>query len=90
MTPTTTRVTSDGIEFQVRTEFRYNSPTSCSVRDCFISNEVLERLAQGGAVPASPEMIFQQMQGRITGVARRLAQAGVPGTPLHLSSATFR
>ncbi|MDO8298357.1 hypothetical protein [Lacisediminimonas sp.] len=90
MTLSPARVTEDGISFQVRTEYRYNNPSSLGIRDCFISNEVLEMLAQGRSVAAKPEEIFKLMQGKILGVARRMAQAGVPGTPLRLLSATFQ
>ncbi len=90
MTLSTARVTEDGISFQVRTEYRYNNPSSCGTRECFISNEALESLAQGRSASTKPEEIFNLMQGKIMGVARRMAQAGVPGTPLRLVSSTFR
>ncbi|MDB5796392.1 MAG: hypothetical protein JWP36_294 [Paucimonas sp.] len=83
------RVTNEGIAFQVQVEFRFNSRNSGSLRDCFISNEVLKSLGEGRVAPTKPEEIFRALQEKIAGVARRLAQAGVQGSPLQLTSGTF-
>lgn len=83
MTTSDLQVTTAGIRFSVQPGFRFGSrrnPGNCS---CFVSNETLDELAsRRDSVNGLPEAIFRQYEREITGVATRLALAGVTGMPL--------
>ncbi len=78
-------VTTAGIRFSVQPTFRFGSHRSLSDAACFISNQTLEELAEQRYCHGRlPEEIFRQLEREITGVANRLALAGVRGTPLEV------
>jgi hypothetical protein len=72
-------MTASGIGFTVRVD--------CVNRECFISNEALVKLSEH--MTLGPMETFCAMEGNIRGVARRLVQSGVKGTPLQLGPNTF-
>lgn len=77
-------LTQDGILFTVVVD---------SVgRDCVITREALKALSQLESideVDGGPLRIFQAYEAKISGVARRLVGARVPGNPLVMDRATF-
>lgn len=76
-------VTKAGINFSVQPAFRFGSQRALSARDCFVSNETLDELAARHHCSShEPEEIFRRFEQEIAGIAVRLAQAGVGGTPL--------
>lgn len=81
---------ADGVLFYVRVEqpFHINRPTS--LRQCFVTNDALQKLAQTRNLQAEPREAFLALEAMISGVARRLALAGGRGDPLQLASASFR
>lgn len=80
-TKTDPSLTSAGIGFTVRVD---------SVdRDCFISNEALAKLGEFNSTDINPMVTFMAFEATINGVARRLIQANVAGTPLLLGPNTF-
>ncbi len=83
-------VTTAGIRFSVQPTFRFGSHRTLSGANCFISNETLENLAEQRRCQGHlPEEIFRQLEKEITGVANRLALAGVTGTPLVVRYGNF-
>lgn len=75
------RITKKGIAFTVRVD---------SVdRECFISVAALDKLSKFKSGPSEPMKTFLAYEATITGVARRLVTAGVPGTPLQLGPDSF-
>lgn len=84
------RIEGEGIHFRVRIDYRFNSPNASTIRDCYISNDTLAMLAERRNVDGAPSETFNALEMVILGVARRLAQAGVPGSPLKLARSSFR
>jgi hypothetical protein len=80
--PLAVKVTKSGIAFSVCVEFVH--------RECFITNEALVKLAAQMFEILGPVQTFRELEGNITGVARRLVHAGVQGTPLRLTPNTFQ
>lgn len=76
------KATNAGISFSVCVEF--------VTRECFISNEALVKLASQMVTAIGPMRTFRELEANITGVARRMVRAGVPGTPLLLTPNTFQ
>jgi hypothetical protein len=72
-------MTALGIGFTVRVD--------CVNRECFVSNEALVKLSEH--MTLSPMETFCELERNIRGVARRLVQSGVSGTPLQLGPNTF-
>lgn len=72
-------MTASGIGFTVRVE--------CVNHECFVSNEALAKLSEN--INIGPLEAFQEFERNIRGVARRLVQSGVKGTPLQLGPNTF-
>jgi hypothetical protein len=72
-------MTALGVGFTVRVD--------CVNRECFISNEALVKLSEH--MTLGPMETFCSFEGNIRGVARRLVQAGVLGTPLQLGPNSF-
>jgi hypothetical protein len=72
-------MTALGIGFTVRVD--------CVNRECFVSNEALVKLSEHMIL--GPMETFCALEGNIRGVARRLVQSGVTGTPLQLRPNTF-
>jgi hypothetical protein len=60
--------------------------------ECVITKEALQQLS-ASKNKSNPDIdtmeVFRALEGAISGVARRLIAAGVPGTPLVLTSSTF-
>ena len=79
--PIPAKVSSTGISFTVQVDY--------VKRDCFISNEALQKLAERKGFDGTPEATFRAMEPAITGVARRMVHARVGGTPLLLNPETF-
>lgn len=76
-------VTTAGINFSVQPTFRFGSHRMLDARTCFVSNETLDELAARHYCNSHlPEEIFRRFEQEITGIAARLAQAGVSGKPL--------
>ena len=76
-------VTTAGINFSVRPTYRFGNRRPLSAPTCFISNQTLGELAVRRFCKGTlPEEIFRQLEKEITGVAARLALAGVRGSPL--------
>jgi hypothetical protein len=72
-------MTGSGIGFTVRVD--------CVNRECFISNEALIKISESTTL--GPMETFHTLEPTIRGVARRLVQSGVKGTPLLLGPNTF-
>jgi hypothetical protein len=72
-------MTVSGIGFTVRVD--------CVNHECFVSNEALVKLSEH--MTQSPMETFCEVERNIRGVARRLIQSGVSGTPLQLGPNTF-
>ncbi len=76
-------VTTAGINFSVQPTFRFGNQRALHARTCFVSNETLDELATRHYCNSHlPEEIFRRFEQEIAGIAVRLAQAGVGGTPL--------
>lgn len=76
--------TAEGVVFTVRVDSLN--------RECLITDEALDRLSVHKDLDFadSDKMdIFHAFEDTITGVARRLVAARVPGTPLMMRSSTF-
>lgn len=61
-------------------------------RDCIVTNDALHALSHlKAADEADADMmdLFHAYESKISGVARRLVGARVPGSPLRMNSATF-
>jgi len=61
-------------------------------RECLIKKEALQQLSMLGSKDAAESDVletFHAFESKISGVARRLVAAGVPGTPLVLTNNTF-
>lgn len=83
-------VTTTGIHFSVQPTFRFNSRRSVSSPTCFISNQTLDELGARRYCKSNlPEEIFRQLEREITGVASRLALAGVESIPLVVRYVNF-
>ncbi len=83
-------VTTSGINFSIQPTFRFGNRRSLAAPACFISNETLDELAASRYCNSHlPEEIFRQYEREITGVAARLALAGVRGTPLMVRYVNF-
>lgn len=83
-------VTTAGIRFSVPPAFRFGSRRPLSGATCFISNETLDNLAEHRYCRGRlPEQIFRQLEQEITGVANRLALAGVREKPLVVRYGNF-
>lgn len=78
---TTPYLTADGIAFTVIVDYQQ--------RACMISRDVLTKLSQSTNKNLDLLATFYAYQANISGVARRLAAAGVQGTPLSLSIRNF-
>lgn len=79
--PIPAKVSSTGISFTVQVDY--------IKRECFISNEALQKLADRKGIDVTPEAAFRAMEPAITGVARRMVHARVGGTPLLLNPESF-
>jgi hypothetical protein len=79
--PIPATVSNAGISFTVQVDY--------IKRECFISNEALQKLADRKGFDGTPEAAFRAMEPAITGVARRMVHARVGGTPLLLNPETF-
>jgi hypothetical protein len=79
--PIPATVSKTGISFTVQVDY--------IKRECFISNEALQKLADRKGFDGTPEAAFRAMEPAITGVARRMVHARVGGTPLMLNPDTF-
>ena len=79
--PIPATISSTGISFTVQVDY--------IKRECFISNEALQKLAERKGFDGTPEAAFRAMEPAITGVARRMVHARVAGTPLLLNPDTF-
>jgi hypothetical protein len=79
--PIPATVGTNGITFTVQVDY--------IKRECFISNEALQKLADRKGFDGTPEAAFRAMEPAITGVARRMVHARVGGTPLLLNADTF-
>lgn len=77
------RLSPDGVAFTVVVDY--------AKRDCLITTQALCKLrALDGNDPNADIMgIFKDFEANIHGVARRLAAAGVSGSPLILRPETF-
>lgn len=83
-------VTTAGIRFSVQPTFRFGSHRALSDATCFISNQTLENLAEDRHCNGHlPEEIFRQLEKEITGVANRLALAGIREKPLVVRYGNF-
>ncbi len=83
-------VTTAGIHFSVQPSYRFGSQRNLSARTCFVSNETLDELAARRYCSSYlPEEIFRRFEKEITGVAGRLALAGVGGKPLEVRLGNF-
>lgn len=83
-------VTTAGISFSVHPTFRFGNRRPLSAPTCFISNETLGELAMRRFCKGNlPEEIFRQLEKEITGVAARLALAGVHESPLVIRYKNF-
>lgn len=76
-------LTPDGVAFIVTT-------VDYERRECFISKEALDALAQKKGDEVGTMELFHAYEAKIRGVARRMVAAHVPGTPLQLQPHTFR
>ncbi|HJV83031.1 DUF1488 family protein [Noviherbaspirillum sp.] len=59
-------------------------------RACVISNDALAKLSKLKSIDSDPMTTFRAFEATITGVARRLVAANVPGTPLLILPQFFR
>lgn len=83
-------VTTTGINFSVQPSFRFGARRNLSARMCFVSNQTLDDLAARRLFRSClPEQIFRRFESEITGVAIRLALAGVEGKPLEVRNGNF-
>ncbi len=83
-------VTATGISFSVQPSFRFGTRRDMSARVCFVANQTLDDLAARRAYSSYlPEEIFRHFETEITGVAIRLALAGVDGKPLVVRDGNF-
>lgn len=90
MSPAPFDVTTSGIHFSVQPTFRFGSRREMSRSSCFISNQTLDQLATRHYCRSNlPEEIFRQFESEITGVAKRLALAGVLEKPLVVRYGNF-
>jgi hypothetical protein len=76
-------LTSDGVAFTVVT-------ADFVKRDCVVSNEALAQLTSLASGTIDPMATFHVYEAKIHGVARRLVNANVPGSPLRLGPQSFR
>ncbi|HYD60945.1 MAG TPA: hypothetical protein VEC35_11350 [Noviherbaspirillum sp.] len=76
-------LTNDGVTFTVVT-------TDFVKRDCLVSNEALAQLSSLASGTIDPMATFHVFEAKIQGVARRLVNANVPGSPLRLGPQSFR
>ncbi len=90
MNPSDLDVTTTGIHFSVRPNFRFGSQRTLAAPSCFISNQTLDELGASRLCRGRlPEEIFWQLENEITGVASRLVLAGVRGQPLVIRFGNF-
>ncbi len=83
-------VTTTGISFSVQPSFRFGTRRDMSARTCFVDNQTLDDLAVRRSYQSYlPEEIFRRFESEITGIAIRLALAGVEGKPLLVRDANF-
>ncbi len=76
-------VGTTGIRFPVTPSFRFGSQRTMSTHTCFVSNQTLNDLAARRLFNSYlPEEVFRRYEQEITGIAARLAQAGVSGAAL--------
>jgi hypothetical protein len=73
---------SNGIAFTVSVDF--------VKRDCVVAAEALTKLSGLGSGKADLMQTFLAYEANISGIARRLVAAGVPGTPLQLDMRNFK
>ena len=77
-------VTQEGVAFVVSVEYVGHQ--------CVVTNEALHKLSElksGNDANADMMSLFHAYEATISGVARRLVAAGVPGNPLVMRAATF-
>jgi hypothetical protein len=72
----------DGVSFVVEVGF--------SNRECLVSKSALARLARLKGSQLDAMGVYRVHEDRIQSVARRLAVAGVSGTPLVLGASCFQ
>jgi hypothetical protein len=82
MTLSHPHLAENGIAFTVSVDF--------VKRDCIVSSDALAKLATLGNGQADLMQIFLAYEPNISGIARRLVAAGVPGTPLLLDEKNFK
>ncbi len=76
-------VSTTGIRFPVKPAFRFGNKQAMSSRSCFVSNKTLTDLAARRLFSSYlPEEVFRRYEQEITGIAARLAQAGVSDAAL--------
>jgi hypothetical protein len=81
ITPKQPGLTDQGVEFTVTVEY--------VVHDCVISREILSKLSHSEDKGLDFLATFRVFQAKITGVARRMVQAGVGGSPIVLGLQNF-
>jgi hypothetical protein len=75
------QVTKDGVAFSVIVEYQQH--------DCIISQEVLANLSHSTDEKIDALATYNAFQAKITGVARRMAKAGVTTSPMVLTTQNF-
>lgn len=74
-------LTESGVAFTVSVDF--------IKRDCIISRDALAKLSALQSGIDDPLATFRAFEAKISGVARRMIAANVPGTPLQLGPDSF-
>ncbi len=74
-------LTSDGVTFSVIVEYQE--------RECVISQDVLSNLSRSADKNLDLLATFSAYEAKITGVARRMAKAGVTTSPMVLANQNF-
>jgi hypothetical protein len=72
---------SNGIAFTVWVDY--------VKRECVVFADVLTKLAAQGVGESDLMQTFLAYEANISGIARRMVAAGVPGTPLQLGMKNF-
>jgi hypothetical protein len=75
------RVTSDGVAFSVIVEYQE--------RECVIPQDVLSNLSRSADKDLDLLATYNAYEAKITGVARRMAKAGVTTSPMVLANQNF-
>ncbi len=82
MTSAKPQITDNGIAFTVRVD--------CINRECIVSNDALSKLSQLAPKAGDLMQTFLAYEANINGVARRMVNAGVQGSPLQVGAQNFK